>query len=75
MLNEYPRDGYHSLYILFNAKDMIANIFASIAASGQVGYISLDATFLIYVVNGTLIFLAASLGDPKWTTMFVGIVG
>lgn len=32
----------------FSAKDICARIFARIALSGHVGYISLDATFFMY---------------------------
>ena len=45
-LRAHP-SGYHSVYILLSANDICASMFDRSAASGQDGYISLDATFLM----------------------------
>lgn len=40
-------------------------MFASIASFGQVGYISFEATFLMYSVKLTVTFSAAGVGSGK----------
>ena len=48
-----------------SAKDIYARMFARIALSGHVGYISLDATFFIYCEKGTVTFGAALDAGPR----------
>lgn len=55
--------------------DICAYIFALMEFSGHVGYISLDATFLMYSVNGTLTFFADDAGLPRCTVIKSGITG
>ena len=42
---------YHSVKTLFRVNDIIAITFAYIVCSGQVEYISDEATFFIYSLN------------------------
>ena len=42
-----------------------AKMFARNALSSQVGYISLDATFVMYSTNGSVTLGASELGVPK----------
>ena len=71
----YPCERYHSVYILFKARDTCAIIFARRDVSGQVGYISLDATFFIYYINGIVTFSAFDEGVPRCTVMVSGTTG
>ena len=50
-------------------------MLALMALSGQVGYISLEATLEIYSINGRVTFSASEFGGPRWTVMVSGIKG
>ena len=61
----YPWLLYHSVKNRLRVSETIAAIFAFRDSSGHVGYISDEATFLMYSENGTDMFGEFDAGVPR----------